>query len=93
MSPIQQAVRNIIARSPVGWSEEDKRQAVIAAEDIAMLTTRKALGENVDDELLNATAACKAIAARAAISSAKAVHEGIITAISEIATRALIAAL
>lgn len=65
MSPIQQLVRQAIAKSPAGWSEEDKRQAVIAAEDLAVLTARKAAGEAVDDEILNAAAACKAIAAQA----------------------------
>lgn len=93
MSPIQQLVRQAIAKSPAGWSEEDKRQAVIAAEDLAVLTARKAAGEAVDDEILNAAAACKAIAARAAISSAQAVHEAIIGAITEVSTRVLLAAL
>lgn len=93
MSPIQAAVRQAIARSPAGWSEEDKRRAILAAEDLAVLTARKAAGEDVDEELLNTSAQCRAIAARAALSSAQAVHEAIIGAISEVATRALLAAL
>ena len=93
MSPIQQAVRQIIAKSPAGWNEEDKRQAIRAAEELVVLTARKAAGEDVEEDLLNASAQCKAIVARAEIDSANAVLQGIVTAVSEVATRALIAAL
>ena len=93
MSPIQTAIRQIIAKSPAGWSEDDKRQAVRAAEELVVLTAQKAAGQDVDEDLLHASAQCKAIVARAQIDSANAVTQAIVTAISEVATRALLAAI
>lgn len=93
MSAISEALAGIIAKSPAGWSEADKLQAILAAEDLAVLAARSATGEDVAEELALAAASAKNIAARAAVSSARAVHEAILGAITQVAGRALLAAI
>lgn len=93
MSPFQQALRQVIARSPVGWEEKDIRQAVRVGERLTVLMAQQAAGEDVAEDLATVSASAKNIGSRAAVATAQAMHEAIIGAVVEVSTRALLAAL
>lgn len=93
MSPFQRALRQVVARSPAGWSEEDIRQAVRVGERLMVLLARQAAGEDVAEDLATVVASSKNIAARATVGPAKAFHEALVGAVAEVSSKLLIAAL
>lgn len=93
MSPFQQTFRQIVARSPLAWSEEDIRQGVRVGERLTILMAQQAAGQDVAEDLATVSASAKNIGSRASVGTAQAMHEAIVGAIAEVATRALLAAI
>lgn len=94
MSPslVQQALQRVIARSPAGWSEADKLQAIRVGERYVQLLARSAAGEDVEEDLKTVKASSLNIAAGAEVGIAQALHESAIEAIAAVSARVLLAA-
>ena len=93
MSPFQRALRQVIARSPAGWTEEDIRQAVRVGERLTVLLARQSAGDDVAEDLRTVQASSANIAARATVGPAQAFHEAIVGAVAEVSSKLLLAAL
>jgi len=93
MSPIQSAVRQAVAASPAGWSEEDIRQAVRIGERLSILYAEHAAGQDRTEAIATVSASAKNIAAASVQGSGKVIYQSIIGAIADVASKALIAAL